>query len=319
MKDFPIRLMSGILALFLIIEGIRSYFKLDYHPSKNKLILGDAAKEGEVQLDFITPQNLSGIKYKDLLEVRKKVITDTIPQELYRTPYLPTEIVFGRMKSGADWYSARAFYQDGPSQKAGEGISMASKIILNPLMLVVPEFWGLSMWGQGKLSWNREKIQATVDQSIIPLSPKPVLFFWNAKERKAQIDWDISSFIQQAKEYINIDLHPQDADFGITAHNARDWGLRFIAFDSAHSSNITIDKETPPIRIIDHFRFAGDFCGTIEGCNHLSNPMAEFLMLHIKQLPAEATFQLWERDPAWSKDPSTARVSPDFTYIMKFY
>ncbi|MBF0123182.1 MAG: hypothetical protein HQL21_07260, partial [Candidatus Omnitrophica bacterium] len=80
----------------------------------------------------------------------------------------------------------------------------------------------------------------------------------------------------------------------LSDYNARDFGFKFVAIDSALSQNINaaFDQKIP----IKQFIHPGKSCGYPGGCNNKS-PFQSQLKVSWKRLPARIHVKLWRKDP----------------------
>lgn len=286
---FKVRLFTSLLALLLtificleILSGTSSINSI----VKNEIIFPENSEETTISI--YSSAKLSGLSLEQILKLRSETIKES--SRFLKAEYEPSEIVFSRIKNNEAWYGKDAFYKDGPSIHAGEGISVVSSGILNPFILLVPEFWGLTHWGNGNVKW---KDDVTVPEKIYSAAPKILTI--NALTKEIKVVFDISSHITELNLYTRAPLNSSHVDFGVSAYNARDLGFRFMKFSKEQSLKVNTVKGDVAEYITDHFRFSKSLCGV--GCNHYTNQHPRFDSFAVESLPATATFYLWKDKP----------------------
>ena len=96
-----------------------------------------------IKIPFKQPSALSFTTKKDIYEIRKKAVANSI----FATPdYQPSEAVFGQIVDYKPWVSMKMCQYDSTGKSDIEGPSEEGRFIENPALLVAPEygFYGYS-------------------------------------------------------------------------------------------------------------------------------------------------------------------------------
>jgi len=265
----------------------------------NALLLGAAAQAGTLTIPIARPMALSGLSTSEILGTRSNLLGGQSIQ--LARPYAPSEAVFGGLRDGLGWMSLEALFITGPGPKADEGLAAESRNLLNPLLLLGAEFWGLSIWDRKNLVWNMTEVERA-GAGTVPLYPRVKLLKYSPQARLLQATWGVTSFLEQVKPFLAAPLGVDHVDFGVVAYNARDLGFSWLALRLEESQQV-LNPEQPaaPVRINDSLADRGDLCGTSRGCNHSNMLLLEFDSLRLAALPAKAVFWLWGEEPVGEK------------------
>ncbi len=283
--------------------------------SSNRLAIGaDYAGTTPYQVKLVLPADAQPLTFDEILSTRK----DQMEQHqalLGEHPYKPFARIFQGIDPSRSWMSLAQLYFFGTEQPQGEvppqyQLPAASTVLLNPLLLIKAEFWGLSIWGGSKLKWNPEKATlAKLAENKVPLAPRdPKLTYFPDKSR-AEARYAITDFIEAVNPYLLAPLTPENTAFALSLQNARDFGFGFFYLDLGASEHIQNAKQ--PAGALENVDYIGSIPTTWarhEPFNHLSanNPAYDWIVA--TSLPAKATIKLWYNMP---QDPSQPA---DFTY-----
>ncbi len=305
-------ILGATLLIIILGASILSISSGSVFTKKNSLILGKKNPGKIVYVPLFESQDLSTFNTVALSELRTKIVQQ-FPQ-LVTEPYKPSASVFNGIKEGSPWFSLQGFFYSGPGEQSVQGPSAEGRYILNPLLLVGADLWGLSIWTEGNLKWDREKVSAAkLSVPPVRLYPHPLNLTYLPQERRAEVTYQASLFLYETKDWVLAPLDKSQINFGITAYNARDFGYRFI-YLSPKSENIEAPKlKKSPLPITDFLSFQGSLCGNSSGCNHRNSPMPQLDTIKVTALPAKAVFDLWRGPPEDASTP--AHFS--FTIIIK--
>lgn len=313
-----IREAPGQAAAAAVLLALSLYLGVFWHSServpgnRNALLLGSRADLDEVKVPVIRPREMNSMSLEEILQFRTSLVEAR--RELLARPYRPWEQVFRRLQPGLPWMSLAGVFVHGPSTLSTTGVSSESRAIFNPYLLLMPEVWGLSIWGDRHLEWKPEAItaQRLTDPSF-PFYPRPSGLVFHPKARTAEVSYNVSQFLLETAELIKTPIPPSDIEFGVSAYNARDFNLRYVQLLLDKSSEIE-NRQQPkePQFIIDYLLASSTYCGNPEGCNHRNPYVAAFTKVRIKSLPAVAVFGLWRYKP------TNPDFKPELTFTMKF-
>lgn len=293
--------LKSLIVSVIIALGILLFFSSPsgrFIPKPNHNKFNTQLNSDLENISLVKPANFIGLANSEIKAVRIESVKRN-PQYLVGS-YEPSSIVFDTIEDNLSWYSFPKFYKDGPGKNNSE--SVESIAVLNPLILVVPEFWGISIWGEKKLRWVKD---IGVPSDL--LSVKPSSLAYDPKNKTATVTYIASSYISEIKPFIEVPLSVQDIDFGVQAYNALDLGFQYIQFSVSKSSSIEAPKGERVLNITDYLTFAGNMCG--EPCNHRSNPNPELDTYKVTSVPSRAVFNLWRE--------YSENSPPDFTFAIE--
>ena len=141
----------------------------------NRLALGAAAKLELVDLQVLASAELDRLSKADVLRLRRQAVMTQAP--LLAADYVPSEAVFGQIVDGAPWWGIEGQFRHGPGPRSIEGPSEESRFILNPFLLVAPEFGGF---------WPRLNDAEARD---FPFTCYPHSLVWWPREARAEASY----------------------------------------------------------------------------------------------------------------------------------
>lgn len=238
-----------------------------------------------IELDFKTKA--------EIYELRKKHVLQ-YPQ-LIKGDYQPSEEVFGGIEDGRPWWGMLGFCYYGNGERSIEGLSVHSRFIVNPYLLVgLDEGWAYRV----------------KDKKLKPkaIYPRPTKLIWEEHRSWAKVTYDVKRFWKEARKYGFI--RAKEHTFDLIAYNARDLGFSYLYVDTEESKNIvSLNKEDEAL-FIPFMIHLGGSCGYPGGCNNMSPDAPEFV-IKVKRLPAQAYIKLWR------SKPETTRQTPDMVFIIE--
>lgn len=294
------RYFGRALILSIIVStGVLIYrFTYISIPKPNSNKFNTSLTSSEEIIDLYKPANFVGLSKEELLSLRAQAIK---PYDRFLIgKYKPYALVFDQITDGLSWYSFSRFYKEGPGKNVGD--SVESIAVLNPLILVVPEFWGISIWGESKLKWLKN---LEVPSDLFSVKPSKLLV--NGGNKTGTVSYSVSSYISELRPFIESPLTIQDIDFGVHAYNALDLGFEYIQFSDELSHSVTSPKGSKVVKISDILTYVGDMCG--EPCNHRSDPHPDLDTFKVTSVPAKATFKLWKN--------YSENSEPDFLFVVE--
>lgn len=252
----------------------------------NRLALGGAAKIDVVDIRINTPAELDRLSKDEVLRLRRQTVM--AHPELLAADYVPAETIFGQIVDGAPWWGLEGQFRRGPGSASIDGPSEESRFILNPFLLVAPEFGG----------WWRDLSDA--EAASFPFACHPQTLSWWPKEGRAEAVYSAACIARR-----------QYPEFALIAYNARDLGLGYIYVSYADSRNVS--KLVPPIVAYANPQFIhkGGSCGYLGGCNNMSPQTPPIDDIRLDDLPARIMVWLWRTRP------DSVEVKPDFKYVIE--
>ncbi len=275
----------------------------------NGLLVGDRTIEpGVIRINPALPSDLSGLTLSGILEMRRHLVS---LQPGLSSAYSPTPEIYSAINPKHPWFGMIGFYYFGIGANVDVGPAVASRLLLNPALLVEAEFTGLSIWDDGRLRWNFEIAGLTeVSGKDFPLHPLLRKIEWNAQERRAAAYYSVSKFLEDVSPFIAQPLRLSDASVTLHGLNARDWGYDFLSVSSSDSAGLGGNFDQV---VKNEQRFeSNELCGVAPGCNYISQAPPALSGFHIEVLPARLGVRMW------STAPGAGLTDPEFSFFIHF-
>ena len=200
-----------------------------------------------IKIPFKQPSALSYTTKKDIYEIRKKAVANSI----FATPdYQPSEEVFGKIVDYRPWVSMKMCQYESTGKSDIEGPSEEGRFIENPALLVAPEY--------GFYGYSCEEIQKRGQRKEVPL------YMLYDKEKNEL------SIVYKHLVFCNPKKHP--AWFTLNGLNARDLGYKYVFVDKAKSTfNFQFVEDYNasqfPYEFLNYIHL-GHSCKHESGCNN---------------------------------------------------
>jgi hypothetical protein len=249
----------------------------------NRLALGGTARIDRLVIPINDPANLNNLSKAAVLALRTRAVGER--PELVNGNYVPSESVFGQIVDGAPWWGIEGQFLNGPGNRSIEGAAEESRFLLNPFLLVAPEF--SDWWQQGPPG--------------VPLTCLPLALIWSPREAYGEVSYDA--------ECIRARQRPE---FDLIAYNARDLGLGHIYVSYADSKNVTKHLQSSDAYANPQFIHKGGSCGYPGGCNNMSPATPPIDGIQLEGLPATVVVWLWRAPPA------SIAQAPDMKFAIHF-
>jgi hypothetical protein len=257
-------------------------------PNRNELAIRELAKVDSLNIKIQPPIELDWKSQSEVLQLRAAAVRQY--PELLASEYIPAERVFGQIVDGLPWWGMEGQFFYGKGEKSIVGPSEESRFILNPYLLVAPDF---SVWWQGRITESQ--------LSTFLLTCLPGDLRWWPPEGRAEVTYD-AGCVTMGQNYT----------FYLVTYNARDMNLNYLFVSYADSLNIT-KPDTPTAPFANpQFIHQGSSCGYPGGCNNMSPYTPEIDNLEIMGFPAQVIIRLWESKPASPEE------SPDMVFVIRF-
>lgn len=263
-----------------------------YQPNRNALAIRDRAVLDDLQIEL---QPLADLDFKskaDVLGIRRQAVTRY--PDLIKGAYRPSDAVFGQIVDGLPWWGVLGAYHYGRGNKSIAGPSLHSLSILNPYLLVVPDF-NMRRWDPGLLG----TIDENTGHQQFYCSPQELR--WQPRLGRVHVTYDAACLQRSGTN-----------SFGLYAYNARDFNLRYIFVSYPDSLNILKENEPAGAYANPQFIHQGGSCGYPGGCNNMSPATPPIDNIQIFSWPVRVVIRLWE------SDPGSVTTPPDVEYVMHF-
>ena len=252
-----------------------------------RLATGTAARLDHVDISIEAPHELDGLTKAQVLQMRSVEVMKH--PELLVGEYAPSEDVFGQVEDLAPWWGIEGQFRFGAGISSIDGPSEESRFILNPFLLVAPEF---NDWFRGISNAEAVKLDLTC---------LPQRLTWWPKESRAEASYSASCIARRQKP-----------EFDLIAYNARDMGLPYIYVSYADSLNVTKTDAPAEPYANPQFIHRGNNCGYPGGCNNMSPSTPPIDGIRLDGLPAKVAVWLWR------SKPRSIDVAPDFIFTVVF-
>lgn len=296
--------MLRILVLLLLLAASAAFYFIHEHslaesrsanvtavgpepPGAYLLATGSRARLDRIDLSTVVPRELDGLTKAQVLQIRT-VEVKKYP-ELLAGEYTPSEAIFGQVEDLAPWWGIEGQFRFGAGISSIDGPSEESRFILNPFLLVAPEF---NDWFRGISNAEAAKL----DLTCLPQS-----LTWWPKESRAEASYAASCIARRQKP-----------EFDLIAYNARDMGLPYIYVSYADSLNVTKTDAPAEPYANPQFIHRGNSCGYPGGCNNMSPSTPPIDGIRLDGLPAKVAVWLWR------SKPRSIDVAPDFIFTVVF-
>ena len=202
-----------------------------------------------IRIPFVYPSNLSYKTKKEIYEIRKKAVQNSI----FRNPnYEPSEYVFGQIVDNKPWMSMKLCLNRSDGKADIEGPSEEARYINNPALLVAPEYAFFACYCEDFGKKN--------------LTPEIPLYLEYHSDKK--------EIVVVYKRLIYCNIPKVDTWFKFKGLNARDLGFKYMYVDKNKSTFAFKFKEdvnaSNVVHEIQDFIHLGGACGQEGGCNNSS-------------------------------------------------
>ncbi len=286
-----LQLAIGCVALLIMTLELLDFTAVQFGTGRsatNRNSLLSAPSRIEVLLGG--PAELDRMSRAEVLEMRRWALAPYIGR-LIRN-YVPSEEVFGQIEDGAPWWGLHGIYFYGPGERSIEGPAEESRLLLNPLLLV------------GVIESAAFVTKLTPEDGET-FYPAPVSLVFEGGDR-ARVSYRLGGYVKHMNKAASSTV---GRTLTVVAYNARDFGYRYLAFDRAHLSRVTVPKPDEPIALLQ-FIHRGGSCGYPGGCNNMS-PYQATLDILVESFPAQLEVKLWRSEPQSAAQPADLTVSLD--------
>lgn len=280
----------AILCLIAVVLLLAGSHRPDPLPL-NALAIGDRAK---VESLDVVLQPLIDLDFKTKSDV-VKLRTEAVAQypELLAGTYRPSDEVFGQIVDGLPWWGVLGAYYYGKGKLSIAGPSLHSQSIVNPYLIVVPDFG---------MRWHRSDVEGIDEQTVCNrLYCFPRNLRWYPKIGRVEVSYEAPCILRN-----------RAGVFSLSAFNARDLGLQYIYVSYPRSRNIFKQKSVAHAYRNPQFIHRGGSCGYPGGCNNMSPRTPPLDDIFVSDLPCKVVVHLWERQPR------SVDERPDIEYVMNF-
>ena len=307
--------MSSI-ARALLIAGIaialcvRIYFGgANLNANSNEILLGANSTTSPFNVPFYEPQSLSGSSKEDISALRAGFVDQQMG--VLANAYTLSS-VFDGMPSNFPWLGMTAALAEGPSPHGVDGASFDSRSVLNPYLLIFPDFWGLSIWSGLKLK-SASEVGYSPERLVANLYLKPKMIHLDPSARIGTVTYNLREFLASLSSFFEVAPTLSQANFSLNALNARDLGFNYYFLDLPDSKNISNSKQPlKPLLILDQLAHSYGTCDADIDCVSSVAAPGEFDSIQVDSLPATASINLWKSNPG--DDTS----NPDMVFSLEF-
>ncbi|MBL4689673.1 MAG: hypothetical protein JKY37_34110 [Nannocystaceae bacterium] len=268
----------------------------------------DAARTGPIIVPIVPPVELDRMSKSDVLALRSQAVART--PSFFDEDYTPAEMVYGDIADGHPWWGIEGQFITGPGRHSIDGPSEEARFLLNPLLLIAPEFHGLSLWGRRPF-WANGVDAVTLNEADVAPYPTAVELTWFPAQRRGQVTYDVSAWLATTARLRHASGDPLPAKLSLNPINAYELGLSTMRVDVAASKGVHAPgrAQSSTTRCFIH---EGGSCGYPGNCNNASGPAYRLEFMMLTELPAHVVVQLYEHGA------SANSGAPDFTWTIRF-
>lgn len=256
-----------ILTLLLLASlGWLSWDKLfspaNHHPPQ--LCFGSQPDSplGEFPVSLEPPAKLDGFMKDKIYELRRGFVAKN-PELVSR--YAPDDEVFGEIQDGKPWWGLEGAYFYGEGIMSTQGLSVESRPIFNPLMLIAAR--------------EPYVVNGLMPDGATNYDPAPVALSWNCSASAARVVYDVSRYFFFIKPRTFLE---NQRELFIVAYNARDMGFNYFYIDPLRSRNILKEVEQQkPVPILQHLHLS-TACGFPGDCNGITPLYADTYTMELR-------------------------------------
>jgi hypothetical protein len=255
---------------------------------RNALALGSNGQDGVVDIAIQEPTDFDFKSRDEILRLRAEAVA--AKSQMLARPYRPLGSVFGQIVDGVPWWGTDGQFYFGPGQHSIDGPSEEARFVLNPYLLVAPDF---------RDDWHDLLTPAELPGFQLYCSPHSLR--WRPRDAYAEVTYSADCIAKRRWPV-----------FDLIAYNARDFNLDYLYISYADSKNVA--KKNPPDTAYRNPQFIhkGGSCGYPGGCNNMSPMTPPIDGLRVTGLPASVVVRLWAEQPA------SVAQTPDMTYVIHF-
>ncbi|WP_157641875.1 hypothetical protein [Burkholderia ubonensis] len=257
---------------------------------RNRLatLQADVTQEAGVSPEFVgipynATQEFDGLTKAQVLSLRSQAVLQH-PLLIKNGAYVPDSAIFGQLEDGKPWWGLEGEYVTGPENNHGpDGASEESRFILNPFLLVAPDFYPPTALGR---------------PGALPCEPTSLV--WAPKLALAEVTYS-SACVQKNTAQV----------FDLVAYNAKDLGLPYLAVNWERSTNLDQENRNDTPYENPQYLHRGPSCQYPGGCNNMSprTPPIE----HFRFTQPQGSMEVW----LWQARPQNRHVTPDFRFRIK--
>jgi hypothetical protein len=253
------------------------------------LLRGKTRVPGVVSIPIRPFADFGFMSRSDFLALRTKAVL--AEPGLAAPSYAPGE-PFAQVVGGKPWWGLDGLDHYWVGKKSIEGLSLASRFVLNPYLLV-----GL-----------REPYALCNVLSAGESSPRllPDALEWNAAYAEATARYHARPYFDFLSRFPGY-----DRELDLAAYNAKDFGYHYIWVDRERSKNVEWLSKTGDPGVIPQFIHCGNSCGYPGGCNNMSPTPHSVMAVKITGLPATIRVKLWKKRPDFSAETA------DMTFVLR--
>lgn len=251
-----------------------------------------------VKIAVARPLSLDGMSFEQLETLRASRFQEH-PELLLGGSYSITPYLFKDADLTKPWLAIESFYL---SKRPAREIptfpgSLASRIIVNPYLLVKAEFWGLSIWGPNPILWKPESEWPRVSENeLLSLAPREEQLVYKPGASSASVTYQVTKFVEQVQPLLQKDVKVSGL-VSLSFQNAFDLGYRFFKIDPSSILGFVWKggKEDEFVPIVD--RFISQNFEWLEGMtfNHQSRPEFEESLFELQSLPGFISITLYQQ------------------------
>jgi hypothetical protein len=242
-------LLLGLLlsVTFLVLKFLVGFEGGGGVSTPNLIAVGPAAPVGgELVIEVAEPLELDAMKRQGMMALRAEAVTRQ--PRLLVGDYSPNNNVFSGLADGLSWWGVDGWRIHGPGEKAGEGVSRDSWLLMNPFILVGLEV-SFTRWADWQVTRDNfvEEDMPTMDGC---LGPYPKRLTWNPQDRTAEVVYGYRDYREAFREMLHVVARRTDlirlprfkTGIQFSAVNARDLGFNYMRMSVRESGRAELEE-----------------------------------------------------------------------------
>lgn len=275
----------------------------------NRIILGSKSQVNHYPLKLRLAVELDNKSPEDILRLRTRAAVRH--SDLIHEEYEPSDVFHKIAGNSVDWTGTLGKFGS-DTENRSDGPADASRVLLNPLLLVSADIWpldaSLNRIKMSPHSFGKRKMREYLSgRTDIPFLCDPVGLVWEPTESRASVTYDVGAFLaarrQTDRSQVTLGAMTE-VDFNLL--NARDLNLNYAYTSPRFTKNVVmIGDHDQAVKLEDSIVADGHRLDT-------SNTFPEGSFLLTGSFPASVEFLLWKRAPRGS------RSRPDLRFTVRF-
>lgn len=308
MRGLVIAGLLAIVSLFIFI--VVSQSGLLEPANVNRMLLGaESTITVNYPLKLRSAVELDGKTASEILEMRNRAVKRHA--QLIAEEYEPSVAFRGLPESGSEWLGTLGKFGHPTGRNATDGPAQASRVLLNPLLLVSADIWPVNTsLKRVKMSPDGFRPSEMRDyhegNRPLPFFCEPVGLVWEPQQHKATVTYDVGHFLAERRKMDKSQVTLATiAEIDFNCFNARDLNFNHCYTSPRFAKNINmVNGSGHPFALNDRI-------DSNQQCLDAESSFYESMFQLTGSFPASVEFLFWENKPG-------AGTVPDLRFTVRF-